>query len=301
MHVHATAARTRFALLLVVLSLVLSACVLPGAGDSAAESSASDRVDDDAEQALADTPDNTTTEDERTSDGPTTEDDDTPPDFSPDPGPGIVRTVESRRSVELPGGKVLIGEMRHLDIPARDSYWLDYTVTFEPDFFYTKTGKLPGLAGGNATTGCDRKDPAGWSARLGWTLDGKGKLYVYDQDRSNQCGTNQYFADDKRYEAGETHRLTQWIKLNTPGEDDGVIQVWLDGELAVTASDLELRGEVDDSRALIDTLAYSVFSGGKDPDIFAPPSDQSIEFGPISIATCRPDFDVAETRCEARS
>ncbi len=212
---------------------------------------------------------------------------------------GVVKTIDAAKRVTLPGGEVGEGEKRHVEIPARDSYWLDYTVRFEPGFFYTKTGKLPGLAGGNATTGCDRIDPAGWSARLGWTLDGKGKLYVYDQHRDDKCGTNHYFTDDRRYEAGETHRLTQWIKLNTPGQRDGVIRVWLDGMLAVTADNLELRGNVSGQRARIDTLAYSVFSGGKDPSVFAPPHDQSISFGPIKIATCRPDFDVAATRCDA--
>lgn len=209
---------------------------------------------------------------------------------------GTITVIDGARTVELPGGETRVGRKRIVDVPPRDEYWLDYTVTFEPGFHFTLAGKLPGLAGGTDTTGCVGTDPAGWSARLGWTLDGVGNLYVYDQHRQRACGNDNYFPQ-LRYTTGRTHRLTQWVRVNSPGASDGAIQVWLDGRPAVAVDALELRGDVGKSTAMIDSLAYSVFSGGKDPATFAPPSDQAISIGPIHLLTCQPDFSVATPRC----
>lgn len=224
------------------------------------------------------------------------QDETTPTDPSPpSTGSGTITEVESARTVTLPAGRVAVGEKRSIDLPPSDEYWLDYRVTFNPGYEFTPAGKLPGLAGGSGTSGCDGRDPRGWSARLGWASEGRGNLYVYDQHRENRCGNNNYFGQ-LRFEVGREHRLTQWVKLNSPGQRDGAIHVWLDGERAVGISSVELRGDVGQDDARIDTLQYSVFSGGDGPR-YAPPRDISISFGAMYVMTCPPDFSSATPQC----
>lgn len=207
-----------------------------------------------------------------------------------------VSTIEDRRTVVLPAGVTRKGAKDFYDLPPRDEYWLDYTMTFERGFFFTLGGKLPGLAGGKSTTGCSDTDAAGWSARLGWASDGVGNLYIYDQHREGKCGNNNFFPE-LRFDSGGTHRVTQWLRVNTPGQRDGAVTVWVDGEEAISLDAVEFRGDVDRSEARIDRLAYAVFSGGKDPEKFGPPRDQAIEFGPMYLMTCAPDFSTPTPEC----
>ena len=78
-------------------------------------------------------------------------------------------------------------EKRYGFKPERDAT-LIYSFMMKPGFEFVKGGKLPGLGGGNATTGCDPIDPGGWSMRYMWRRNGKAVVYAYHLDRMNECG-----------------------------------------------------------------------------------------------------------------
>lgn len=163
---------------------------------------------------------------------------------------------------------------------------LGYDVFVPMGFQFGKGGKLPGLYGVKAidsqawpASGCrNGAENQGFSARYMWREGGAGAVYVYAPGRQENCGTY-YGKGSFTLVPGQTRRLTQEIRLNTPGKADGVLNVWVDGELVFTeqafiwreANDILLRG-----------LFFSTFFGGKTPD-WASPQTQSLEFGGFAV------------------
>ena len=71
--------------------------------------------------------------------------------------------------------------------PGRE-YLLEYRIRFDGNFPWTRGGKIPGLGGGTAPTGCVTTTGAGFSARMMWRGGGELVGYVYDNDQSSDCG-----------------------------------------------------------------------------------------------------------------
>jgi len=71
----------------------------------------------------------------------------------------------------------------------------------------------------------------------------------------NPDGSRTVFVDDQWYQ------ITQRIVMNTPGEFNGIQQVWVDGVLVINERDLRYR--LDDSFA-IDQMYFSTFYGGNE-------------------------------------
>jgi hypothetical protein len=162
---------------------------------------------------------------------------------------------------------------------------LIYSFTMKPGFEFVKGGKLPGLGGGNATTGCDPIDPGGWSMRYMWRRNGKAVVYAYHLDRANECGDDWEFGN---FTIGKKHVLTQHIRVNTPGYSDGILNIWLDSVPVLSRKNLRFRGNVRESTALVDTFLRSTFYGGSD-NSWAPSKSTSIEFGDFRVFSGAPD------------
>lgn len=90
---------------------------------------------------------------------------------------------------------------------------------------------------------------------------------------------------ERAFEPGRWHQVEHRIVMSSsPGPDgprDGVIEGWLDGELALQRDDLRFR--YADAFA-VDALYFRTFFGGNDPD-WAPSTDQEICFDDVVIAT----------------
>jgi hypothetical protein len=193
------------------------------------------------------------------------------------------------------------------NVVAADEYYLDYTLRFLPGFDWVpngrpRAGKLPGLAGGKGTGGCRPIESDGWSARQMWRANGSAVLYVYDQDRKTRCG---YFVDyinpngtKFQFVLNRTYRLTQRVRINTPNERNGEIQVWIDGVKVVDRRSLRLRGIVNDaSVARVSQVKYHSYFGGSTLN-YAPRVDSYIDYGAVYLMDCTPDFGQAPGTCQ---
>lgn len=139
---------------------------------------------------------------------------------------------------------------------------LSYEVWFEPDFQFAKGGKLPGLWGGRNVSGCTHYTDRGFSTRFMWSREGLGFVYAYFADRQAKCGEAVGLRSplgDMLIEPGRWHRLSQEVRLNTPGRADGLLRVWFDGALVVDRDDVQFRDRAD---VRIEGLMFSTFFGG---------------------------------------
>jgi len=142
-----------------------------------------------------------------------------------------------------------------LDLRHARSVTFAYSVFFPSDFVWVKGGKLPGLYGGR--TGCSGGDPADdcFSTRLMWRKGGAGELYLYapkDRQTPSLCNTPPLSVCDQAYglsigrgsflfALGSWTRLRQTVVLNTPGVQDGVFRLEVNGRVALDLPDVLYR------------------------------------------------------------
>ena len=162
---------------------------------------------------------------------------------------------------------------------ADDESWLSYRIYFERNFEWNKGGKLPGLAGGTNPTfeGADGTD--GFSARLAWMPDGQMGVYLYHPDRPDELGELRgTFGVFKRQ---QWHSITQRVVMNSRGQSDGILEVWLDGHLVFTDNTMNWRTS---GTFGADSFLYSAFYGGGSVD-WAPTQTTYARIADISVST----------------
>jgi hypothetical protein len=127
---------------------------------------------------------------------------------------------------------------------------LSYRVKFSEGFDFVRGGKLPGLAGGTAPSGSVQADGFnGWTGRLMWRTNFSGTPGQPEQVTSGGISyakhVNSGFNQDGRQEdrvfwenadgtntvlnSGVWYEIRQRVVMNTPGQKDGILQIWLDG------------------------------------------------------------------------
>jgi hypothetical protein len=180
-------------------------------------------------------------------------------------------------SDETLGFVPLSGKALRVTIPRNEVLGLDLRYRFkdrqgsEPDEVYFRYylrlakdwlgavngGKLPGLAGTYGLAGWGGRQ---WDGRKGWSLRGSyslplpaghpaaGKVvlgtYAYHSKATAKFGEGlQWVGGGLAGAVGpnEWHCIEQHVKLNTPGQENGVLQVWVDGQLALDYPNLRVR------------------------------------------------------------
>ena len=167
---------------------------------------------------------------------------------------------------------------------AYDEVYLRYRLRFGDDFEWVKGGKLPGLIGGSAPTGC-KDDDTGFSARMMWRVDGLPVQYLYYPTKIESCGDDfpyEVGGDAVSFTPGVWHTVEHRIVMNDPGSSNGVMQAWIDGELALDIQDFAWRGQ--GSTYAVDGLYFSTFYGGGDTS-WAPSSEQTIDYDDFLATT----------------
>lgn len=146
-------------------------------------------------------------------------------------------------------------------------YWVRLPESFDP----SDGGKLPGFAGTYDTAGWGGR-PAdganGWSARVGIASPAAAEIdedvgvsfYTYHADQGNRYGDNFYW--DRGLVYDEWHLVEQHVRLNTPGENDGVLRAWLDENHVCERTDVRFR---DTPGIAIEEFHFLVYFGGASP------------------------------------
>jgi len=171
---------------------------------------------------------------------------------------------------------------------------LKFSVFFPEDFDFVHGGKLPGLYGGKKF--CAGGDPAVdcFSTRVMWRDDGKGELYLYAnreaQDPAicempgNYCAPVYGWSLNTgawTFQRGVWTEVEELMTLNTPGVQNGVLSIKINGEEVVYYDNLVYRiAEYPNIR--IQGLDFDTFFGGTG-DYWATPKHQLTKFRDITI------------------
>ncbi|GLB36907.1 hypothetical protein LshimejAT787_0311940 [Lyophyllum shimeji] len=189
-----------------------------------------------------------------------------------------------------------------VDLSAAKEVTFGYSVMFPAGFDFVMGGKLPGIYGGDsdeAAVGCSggRQDASCFSARLMWREGGQGELYTYLPPYTDsrfaanekQCEQPKSYCNPAygasvgrgsfAFTCGEWTTVTQVVKLNTPGEADGVLQLFVGGKKVVHVDGLMLR---DSGQGRMRGLEMQTFFGGSSED-WATPKDQDVLFADFSV------------------
>jgi hypothetical protein len=149
-----------------------------------------------------------------------------------------------------------------------EEVYFRYYLRFADDWTPRRGGKLPGFGGtyGRAGWGGRPVDGTdGWSARglFEGQKDGRTPIgfYCYHMDMRGRYGSNWVWDRDERgfLENNRWYCIEQYVKLNTPGQSDGILRGWVDGELAFEKTDIRFRS-VD--RLKIEAVWINVYLGG---------------------------------------
>jgi hypothetical protein len=168
-----------------------------------------------------------------------------------------------------------------IDLPqSYDELFVAYRVRFGPGFDFVRGGKLPGLLGGNGNTGGEKPTGTdGFSARMMWRGGGDAVQYVYHVDQPTIYGED--FPWSRTFVAGTWHTVEHRVVMNTPGENDGVVQGFWDGQLSLDRQDVRFR---DVTTFAIDGFYFSTFFGGSDAT-WAATKDEWIYFDEIVVSS----------------
>lgn len=169
-----------------------------------------------------------------------------------------------------------------------------YYLRFADDWEQTVDGgKMPGFAGTYGVAGWGGRPSDGtngWSARGTFYLSipddnplaGRTPLgnYVYHADMSGSYGDVWLWQNDYRGLLGDNqwHCIEQYVRMNTPTVNDGVIRAWVDGRLAWEKTDLRFR---DVTSLKIEEVWMNVYHGGTDVS----PHDQHLYVDNLVIAS----------------
>ena len=125
-----------------------------------------------------------------------------------------------------------------------DELYGRYYVKFGESWDPGRGGKLPGPSGTYGRAGWGGRPVSGirgWSARMGFR---KSKVredetqvffYTYHADMKGQYGSNFYWDIEDRGSLanGRWYCVETYVKMNTPGKNNGILRGWIDDELAM--------------------------------------------------------------------
>jgi hypothetical protein len=169
---------------------------------------------------------------------------------------GSVTPSYSRQTGAPVGGTQFLSTLPN----SSDKYCLSYDLKFKENFQFVKGGKLPGLYAGSFYSGNNIPDGTnGFSTRYMWRTNGSGEVYAY-------LPTNTSFGaslgrGDWTFKTGTWQNITQEITMNTPGQRNGIIRVWLDNTLVYEKTDTVFRTT---NNLKIEGVLFSTFFGGSD-------------------------------------
>lgn len=182
---------------------------------------------------------------------------------------------------------------KNFPLPAAEAYTLEYWLFLEEGWESRMGGKLHGLGPANSVSGCRPGAPDKWSSRIMWFKGNLANNYIYVQNREKNCGDN--LMDGKfAIPIGEWVRMTLYVKVNTPGQADGISETYVNGTKIFSSHNLKLRGSVPANKALIEKFMFSTFFGGGTPQ-WAPTKTVYARFDNFTVSKGKTDPSVPVT------
>lgn len=149
-----------------------------------------------------------------------------------------------------------------------EEIYFRYYLRFGSDWDPRRGGKLPGIGGTYGRGGWGGR-PAngrnGWSARGQFEGQRAGKtpigFYCYHADMRGQYGSAWIWERGKLgyLENNRWYCIEQYVRMNTPQKNDGILQGWVDGRLAFEKTDVRMR---DVSDLKIECIWINLYHGG---------------------------------------
>lgn len=196
---------------------------------------------------------------------------------------------------------------------AFNDLYLTYTVKFDDDFDFStpnlageyskNTGKLPGLSGGdtsNNTGGLSdvANKNRGFSVRLNWRENGKLNLYVYHLGQQSKYGDD-FILNLKPVVLipGNKYVMTLHLVMNENDQENGVLELFVNGEKVADYNDIEFRNEQTNS-GNIERLAFSSFLGGSG-DRYWHKHQEKVFFSQVALHTRfnSKHYDLSQENC----
>ena len=168
---------------------------------------------------------------------------------------------------------------------------MEYRIKFDNNFKWAAGGKLPGLAGseGQIPVGCTQdvnRIKNGFSARLMWRKNGDLVAYTYLPNRlephPGNCGIDYKFA---QVDTDQWYTIRQYIKLNTPGQKNGILRMEIDGQVGLEMRDVEYRLAGKDSVKINDFIFHTYRGGGATDVRFHSPNNDYIYMDDFKVWT----------------
>ncbi len=211
--------------------------------------------------------------------------------IEPNPaGPGNVMSVyASEGDFNGARGRFILSEAGYDD---PEAMYAQYYLYFPEDATIGRGTKLPGFGGfyGEGGAGCDPVSGGSWSSR-GYAGEASSSdlfhmdYYVYHADHVKgdyTCG--EHFSWDGEYAVGEWHEVTQYVEMNTPGEYDGTLQAWMNGEQVYNKQDFQFRDADHPNIGVERYYCPLVYWGGS----WGAPVDQRVYFRDLTLSTAQP-------------
>ncbi|KAI8929493.1 hypothetical protein BC831DRAFT_422570 [Entophlyctis helioformis] len=221
--------------------------------------------------------------------------------FSPDPAvPGGPTVLE----IFYPAGSVNPGSSeapaiggtgfyaRPLDLTGVRTLTFDFEIFFPRNFNFNRGGKLPGLYGGHESCSGGRPSDDCFSTRYMWRTNGDAEVYLYLNFPAQTpafcqvpprtiCNPNYGTSMARgswRWQRGQWNRVSQTVRLNTIGRNDGSVTVRVNGVQVMTFGQIAWRT----SNFGFAGIEFETFFGGSDPS-WATPIDQSTYYKNFSL------------------
>lgn len=233
-------------------------------------------------------------------------------DFGDDPGyaPSAPGDDEAIRVTLEKGSNYGTGSY-HLLPEGTEEAWMSYCVRFARNWTTATGGKLPGFAGDSSPDnggqgGAPATGDNAWSARgMYGEFDAEAAAvplgqYVYHSayaERSDYGdadwwapGPDRLFDEAVRARHDRWYAVRQHLRVNAPGEENGLIEAWVDGERVYERDGLHFTD--NEAFRSIHRIWLDVYHGGAEKS----PHDQHVYFDQFNVSTGAEDATSVDCR-----
>lgn len=112
-----------------------------------------------------------------------------------------------------------------------------------------------------------------------WRNGGDIEGYLYIPGKEGAYGKS-FGRGSFRFEPGKYYKIEQFLKMNTPGKNDGILVIYADEKEVFRDEKVKFR---EGPETKIDSILFSTFFGGSDGS-FATPKDTYAYFKDFAVS-----------------